>query len=89
LAEDYRFKATITKSYLGFSDRAQKIGDEHNKLVFGSTLLRFDQEPLRLIEKEFHASPFSEFVANCKDLLVSQLNAIKSSSKSDNEDTKN
>jgi len=51
LAEDYRFKATINKSYLGFSDRTQKIGDEHNKLVFGSTLLRFDQEPLRLIEK--------------------------------------
>ena len=73
LAEDYRFKATITKSYLGFSDRAQNLGQDHEKFVFLSTLLRFDQEPLRLIEKKFHTSPLSQIIIDYNKTVFSSF----------------
>jgi len=84
LAEDYRFKAAVAKSYLGFSDKAQKFGGEYEKIVFGSTLSRFDEAPLRLIEKEFRVSPVSEISKYVSSIFQNTVDILKPSNQDKN-----
>ncbi|ASG01656.1 hypothetical protein CEG15_16020 [Vibrio anguillarum] len=57
LAEDYAYKATVAKSYTGFSKHAGKFDDQTAERLFNSTLDRLDEMPLRLVEgKDYNCS---------------------------------
>lgn len=62
LAEDYAYKATVAKSYTGFSKHAGKFDDKTAERLFNSTLDRLDEMPLRLVEGKDYNSPWHEFI---------------------------
>lgn len=62
LAEDYAYKATVAKSYTGFSKHAGKFDDRTAERLFNSTLDRLDEMPLRLVEGKDYNSPWHEFI---------------------------
>ena len=62
LAEDYQFKASVATSYEGYRKEAATVDPSVEKTLFGSALKRFDEEPLRHVEKVVHGSPFSELL---------------------------
>ncbi|MCB6182321.1 hypothetical protein LIN78_01965 [Leeia sp. TBRC 13508] len=62
LAEDYAFKASVAMAYEGFRSEAKNVDEELTRQLFGSLLTRFDQEPLRLIEKQSYGSPIHAFM---------------------------
>jgi hypothetical protein len=60
LAEDYGFKASAAKGYEGYRKEASRIDGKLEARLFESALARFDEAPLRLIEKSSHGSPWHE-----------------------------
>lgn len=62
LAEDYAFKATISKAYEGYRQEAARIDTAFESKLFGSALTRLDEAPLRLVESHSHNSPLHELV---------------------------
>ncbi|HBC3994220.1 TPA: hypothetical protein KD875_000860 [Vibrio cholerae] len=62
LSEDYSYKATVTKSFVGFSSQAQRFSPETEERLFNSTLDRLEEMPLRLIEGKDYNSPWHEFI---------------------------
>lgn len=62
LSEDYSYKATIAKSFTGFSKLAERFDPATEQRLFNSTLDRFDEMPLRLIEHKDYNSPWHEFI---------------------------
>jgi len=62
LSEDYSYKATVAKSFTGFKKLAERFDPETEQRLFNSTLDRFDEMPLRLIEDKDYNSPWHEFV---------------------------
>ncbi|MEZ9524918.1 hypothetical protein [Enterovibrio norvegicus] len=62
LSEDYSYKATVAKSFMGFSKLAERFDRETEARLFNSTLDRLDEMPLRLIESRDYNSPWHEFV---------------------------
>ncbi|EKZ9000174.1 hypothetical protein RFA51_001260 [Vibrio fluvialis] len=61
LSEDYSYKASIAKAYTGFQDEAAKFDNKLAERLFTSTVDRFDELPLRLIDSKDHSSPWHEF----------------------------
>lgn len=62
LSEDYSYKATVSKSFMGFSKLASRFDKETEERLFNSTLDRLEEMPLRLIEGKDYNSPWHEFV---------------------------
>ncbi|MCR9548349.1 hypothetical protein [Vibrio antiquarius] len=62
LSEDYSYKATVAKSFMGFSRLSERFGGETEERLFNSTLDRLDEMPLRLIDGKDYSSPWHEFV---------------------------
>ncbi|OMO21242.1 hypothetical protein [Vibrio lentus] len=62
LAEDYAYKATVAKSYIGFSKHASRFDEATSERLFNSTLDRLDEMPLRLVENKDYNSPWHEFI---------------------------
>ena len=62
LSEDYAYKATVAKSYTGFSKHATKFDDKTAERLFNSTLDRLDEMPLRLVDGKDYNSPWHEFI---------------------------
>ncbi|WP_417561226.1 hypothetical protein [Marinomonas sp.] len=63
LSEDYYYKATVAKSFTGFKKFAEDFDDlETEKRLFNSTMDRFDEMPLRLIEGKNYNSPWHELI---------------------------
>ncbi|MEZ8914356.1 hypothetical protein AB6D98_02695 [Vibrio lentus] len=62
LAEDYAYKATVAKSYTGFSKHASRFDEATSERLFNSTLDRLDEMPLRLVEGKDYNSPWHEFL---------------------------
>ncbi|WP_135381418.1 hypothetical protein [Vibrio tasmaniensis] len=62
LAEDYAYKATVAKSYIGFSKHASRFDEATSERLFNSTLDRLDEMPLRLVEGKDYNSPWHEFL---------------------------
>ncbi|WP_316159636.1 hypothetical protein [Bradyrhizobium sp. SZCCHNRI3042] len=60
LAEDYAFKASISRAYEGFRREAARIDKELEARLLASALARLDELPLRLVEAETHGSPWQE-----------------------------
>ena len=65
LAEDYAFKASISRAYEGYRREAARIGgsDMEEKLL-ASALTRLDELPLRLVETPSYGSPWHELFSS-------------------------
>lgn len=66
LAEDYAFKASVSKAYEGYRREAVRIDPAFEKALFASALTRLDEPPLRLVETAAHGSPTHELIENSR-----------------------
>lgn len=64
LAEDYAFKASISRAYEGFRREAARIDKEMEARLLASALTRLDELPLRLVETDTHGSPWHELASS-------------------------
>lgn len=64
LAEDYAFKASISRAYEGFRREAARFDKDMEARLLASALTRFDELPLRLVEAETHGSPWHELASS-------------------------
>ncbi|WFU08342.1 hypothetical protein QA646_13675 [Rhizobium sp. CB3090] len=60
LAEDYAFKASVSKAYEGYRREAKSLDPTFAEVLFKSALSRLDEAPLRLLEMSTHGSPLHE-----------------------------
>ena len=67
LAEDYAFKASVSRAYEGYRREAANIDEKFVARLFSSALSRLDEQPLRLVETTTHGSPWHELASS--DLL--------------------
>ncbi len=64
LSEDYAYKASIAKAYEGYRREAASIDEQFVARLFGSTLTRLEEAPLRLMNEAEHRSPIQELLAS-------------------------
>lgn len=64
LAEDYAFKASVSRAYEGYRREAANIDEEFVSRLFASALSRLDEQPLRLVETTTHGSPWHELASS-------------------------
>ncbi len=64
LAEDYGYKASISKAYEGYRREATLLDPEFQRRLFSSALTRLDEIPLRLVESDTHGSPWHELASS-------------------------
>lgn len=64
LAEDYGYKAAISKAYEGYRREAAMLDPAFQARLFATALTRLDEIPLRLVETETHGSPWHEFASS-------------------------
>jgi len=97
LAEDYAFKASISRAYEGFRRETARFDKEMEAKLLTSALTRLDELPLRLVETDSHGSPWHElasshtvkqamqmvpgFAVQVKELAVNALAAVNPNSK--------
>lgn len=74
LAEDYAFKASISRAYEGYRREAAKIDKDLELSLLSSALTRLDEVPLRLVEEASHGSPWHELIAS--DSVKSALKTV-------------
>lgn len=64
LAEDYAFKASVSKAYEGYRREASSLSPEFAQTLFASALTRLDEPPLRLLEMTTHGTPLHELASS-------------------------
>jgi hypothetical protein len=64
LAEDYGYKASISRAYEGFRREAARHGEDMEVRLLASALTRLDELPLRLVESDTHGSPWHELLSS-------------------------
>jgi hypothetical protein len=64
LAEDYAFKASISRAYEGFRREAARFDKDMEARLLSSALTRLDELPLRLVEVDSHGSPWHELASS-------------------------
>ena len=64
LAEDYAFKAAVSRAYEGFRRETARFDDDMEAKLLASALTRLDELPLRLVEAQSHGSPWHELVSS-------------------------
>lgn len=64
LAEDYAFKASISRAYEGFRREAARFDKDMEAKLLTSALTRLDELPLRLVETDCHGSPWHELASS-------------------------
>ena len=64
LAEDYAFKASVSRAYEGYRREAANIDEKFVARLFSSALSRLDEQPLRLVETTTHGSPWQELASS-------------------------
>jgi len=64
LAEDYAFKASISRAYEGYRREAARIDVDLEARLLASALDRLDEEPLRLVDSATHSSPLQEALSS-------------------------
>jgi hypothetical protein len=64
LAEDYAFKASVSRAYEGYRREAANIDPAFVSKLFASALSRLDEQPLRLVETATHGSPWHELASS-------------------------
>ncbi len=76
LAEDYAFKASISRAYEGFRREAARFDKDMEARLLTSALTRLDELPLRLIETTSHGSPWHELASS--DVVKQAMKAVPS-----------
>jgi hypothetical protein len=74
LAEDYAFKASISRAYEGFRREAARFDKEMEARLLTSALTRLDELPLRLVESTSHGSPWHEIASS--DVVKQAIKAV-------------
>lgn len=74
LAEDYAFKASISRAYEGFRREAARVDKDLEARLLASALTRLDELPLRLVETDSHGSPWHELASS--DLVKDAIRAV-------------
>ncbi|TYK68827.1 hypothetical protein FSY59_20630 [Comamonas sp. Z3] len=74
LAEDYAFKASISRAYEGFRREAARVDKDMEARLLASALTRLDELPLRLVETDSHGSPWHELASS--DLMKEAMRAV-------------
>ncbi len=64
LSEDYAFKASVAKAYEGYRREAARIDEAFEARLFSSALTRLEEAPLRLVESDYHGSPWQELFSS-------------------------
>lgn len=64
LAEDYAFKASVSRAYEGYRREAARVDADLEVRLLESALARLDELPLRLVEVSSHGSPFHELASS-------------------------
>lgn len=81
LAEDYAFKASVSRAYEGYRREAANIDEAFVARLFSSALSRLDEQPLRLVETTTHGSPWhelasSDFVRKATEVVPDFANSV-------------
>lgn len=63
LSEDYAYKASISKAYEGYRREAANLDPSFAARLFGSSLTRLEEPPMRLMEATAHGSPLHELMS--------------------------
>lgn len=58
LAEDYGYKASISKAYEGYRQEAVRLDPDFQSRLFASALTRLEEIPLRVMDQSNHGSPW-------------------------------
>ena len=74
LAEDYAFKASISRAYEGFRREAARFDKDMEAKLLTSALTRLDELPLRLVEADNHGSPWHELASS--DVVKQAMKAV-------------
>lgn len=74
LAEDYAFKASISRAYEGFRREAARVDKDMEARLLASALARLDELPLRLVEADSHGSPWHELASS--DLVKDAMRLV-------------
>lgn len=74
LAEDYAFKASISRAYEGFRREAARFDKDMEAKLIASALTRLDELPLRLVETASHGSPWHELASS--DAVKQAMKAV-------------
>ncbi|MCW0392697.1 hypothetical protein NB690_003271 [Xanthomonas sacchari] len=74
LAEDYAFKASISRAYEGFRREAARFDKDMEARLLTSALSRLDELPLRLVEADSHGSPWHELASS--DMVKQAMKAV-------------
>ena len=74
LAEDYAFKASVSRAYEGFRRETARIDKAMEARLLSSALDRLDELPLRWVEVESHGSPWHELASS--DAVKGAMKAI-------------
>lgn len=74
LAEDYAFKASVSRAYEGFRREAARVDKAMEARLLSSALTRLDELPLRLVETETHGSPWHELASS--DLVKEAVRSV-------------
>lgn len=74
LAEDYAFKASVSRAYEGFRREASRIDSEMEEKLLNSALNRLDELPLRLVETTTYGSPWHELASS--DIFKSAMKSV-------------
>ncbi|EOI5719716.1 hypothetical protein ACMS1V_001671 [Cronobacter dublinensis] len=64
LAEDYEFKASVSKAYEGYRREALQLDSDFSQRLFGNALTRLEEPPLRFVEETAHSSPIMEMLSS-------------------------
>lgn len=64
LAEDYEFKASVSKAYEGYRREAMQLDADFSQRLFGNALTRLEEPPLRFVEETAHSSPIMEMLSS-------------------------
>ena len=76
LAEDYAFKASISRAYEGFCREAARFDKDMEAKLLTSALTRLDELPLHLVETDSHGSSWHELAS--PSLVKQTMHAIPS-----------
>lgn len=66
LAEDYEFKASVSKAYEGYKNEAIGLDESFSQRLFGNALTRLEEPPLRFVEESHPSSPIMEILSSSK-----------------------
>lgn len=64
LAEDYAFKASVSRAYEGYRAEAVALDPALQNRLFAAALTRLEEAPIRLLDMETHGSPLQELLHN-------------------------